>query len=112
MLKKSDGLLDFGQPAIDLARKVRAYEPWPSSFFHWNKKRIVVRSAEAVDVDDLPPGTCLEYNRLPAVAADPGMLVLHTVQPAGKNPMSGDIFLIGAKDFRDGRITNTSDAKS
>jgi methionyl-tRNA formyltransferase len=112
MLKKSDGLLDFVQPAIDLARQVRAYEPWPSSFFHWNKKRIVVRAAEAVDVDDLPPGACLEYNRLPAVAADPGVLVLHTVQPAGKNQMSGDIFLIGAKDFRDGRITNTSDAKS
>jgi methionyl-tRNA formyltransferase len=106
MLKKADGLLRFKQPATLLARQVRAYEPWPTSFFLWNDTRIVVRKAEAVDVDSHPPGSCLEYNRLPAVASDPGLLVLHMVQPAGKRAMPGDMFLHGAKGFLDGRITD------
>jgi methionyl-tRNA formyltransferase len=110
MLKKSDGLLIFSHPAISLARQVRAYEPWPSSFFIWKGSRIVVREAEAVIAGDYPPGKCLEYNRLPAIASDPGILVLHTIQPAGKRAMPGDTFLNGAKDFTDGRITDPPDA--
>lgn len=110
MLKKTDGLLIFSHPAISLARQVRAYEPWPSSFFIWKGSRIVVREAEAVIEGDYSPGKCLEYNRLPAIASDPGILVLHTIQPAGKRAMPGDTFLNGAKDFTDGRITDPPDA--
>jgi methionyl-tRNA formyltransferase len=111
-LKKSDGLLIFSQPASILARQVRAYEPWPSSFFMWRGSRVVVRKAEAVDTGDYPPGKCLEYNRLPAIASNPGILVLHMIQPAGKRAIPGDTFLHGAKDFIDGRITDPSDATS
>jgi methionyl-tRNA formyltransferase len=110
MLKKTDGLLIFSHPAISLARQVRAYEPWPSSFFIWKGSRIVVREAEAVVDGDHPSGKCLEYNRLPAIASNPGILVLHKIQPAGKRAMPGDIFLNGAKDFTDGRITDPPDA--
>ena len=112
MLKKTDGLLVFSRPATSLARQVRAYEPWPSSFFIWKGVRFVVRKAEAVATVNHPPGKCIEYNRLPAIASDPGILVLHTIQPAGKRAMPGDTFLHGAKDFIDGRITDTTDATS
>ncbi|TFH36853.1 MAG: methionyl-tRNA formyltransferase, partial [Anaerolineales bacterium] len=112
ILKKADGQLDFNQPASRLALQVRAFEPWPSSYFLWNDSRIVVREAYAVDTNDQSPGTLLEYNHYPAVSASPGLLVLSALQPAGKKLMSGDTFLNGAKDFRDGRITHTTKAGS
>jgi methionyl-tRNA formyltransferase len=108
MLKKSDGRLDFRKPAFELALQVRAYEPWPSSFLIWNNTRIVVRKAEAIDTYDHSPGTCVEYQNLPAVSANPGLLILSMVQPAGKKVMSGENFLRGAKDFIDGRIANAT----
>ncbi|MEN6556306.1 MAG: methionyl-tRNA formyltransferase, partial [Anaerolineaceae bacterium] len=42
MLKKSDGLLDFHQPALTLTRKVHAYFPWPGTYFVLNGKQIKV----------------------------------------------------------------------
>ncbi len=108
MLKKADGWLDFNRPAIDLERQIRAYEPWPSSYFIWRSDRIVVRRAEAIANGDLPPGTCHSKNRVPAIAANPGTLLLHIVQPAGKRAMQGKTFLNGAKDFLDGRISHDS----
>lgn len=112
ILKKEDGLLNFRNTASYLARQVRAYEPWPSSFFYWKRNRLVIRSAEAIDHKPLPYGTCLEYKSFPAIAADSGILVLRNIQPAGKRSMPGDTFLNGAKDFCDGRITDTPNTES
>jgi methionyl-tRNA formyltransferase len=36
---------------------------------------------------------------LPAVGTTSGWLVLDEVQPAGKRPMSGDVFLRGARQW-------------
>lgn len=108
MLKKKDGELDFNKPAISLALQVRAYEPWPTSYFVLKSTRIVVRASQAIASDTHLPGTCFELNRFPAIAANPGTLVLSTVQPAGKRAMPGDTFMNGAKDFRNERITHTT----
>lgn len=108
MLKKTDGQLSFTSPASKLALQVQAYEPWPSSFFEWKKIRLVIRGAYAIDLNDHPPGTCFVHNHFPAVAANPGALVITSIQPAGKKIMGGDTFLNGAKDFPHGRITNSA----
>jgi methionyl-tRNA formyltransferase len=112
LLKKSDGMLDFHKPASSLALQVRAFEPWPGSYFLWKSTRIVIRQAEAIDSHDYLPGTCVEYRNFPAVAANPGLLCLSMVQPSGKKVMPGEIFLHGAKDFVNGRITNTTHGTS
>jgi methionyl-tRNA formyltransferase len=112
MLKKSDGILDFQRPASALALQIRAYEPWPSSFFILDNTRIVVREAEAIDFHHYSPGMCIEYENFPAVSANPGLLILRMVQPAGKKVMPGEDFLHGAKDFIDGRITNATHGAS
>jgi len=44
-LKKADGRLDFLQPAEQLVRQIRAYEPWPTSFCYFNDLRLTVREA-------------------------------------------------------------------
>jgi methionyl-tRNA formyltransferase len=105
MLKKSDGALAFDKDADTLERQVRAYEPWPTSFFEWDGRRIVVRSAHAVENGGKPPGTTLEYDGKPAISTGSGLLVLDEVQPAGKKRMSGQAFLNGAQHFPQSRLT-------
>lgn len=111
-LKKKDGELDFIKPASALALQIRAYEPWPSSYFILNDTRIVVRKAHADHSSSYTPGMCLEHHHFPAVAANPGILILTMIQPAGKKAMPGDTFLNGAKDFLNERVTNSTAAKN
>lgn len=96
ILKKSDGRLDFMQSAILLERQVRAYEPWPASFFEWGNRRIIIRKADALADDILVPGTVGQIDNYPAIGANPGILRLQIVQPAGKNEMLANDFLRGA----------------
>jgi methionyl-tRNA formyltransferase len=104
MIKKADGRMDFIQPAVYLSRQVRAYEPWPTSYFFWKGTRIVVRSAYTVEPTKLKPGQTGLIDNLPAVGCSEGALVLDVLQPAGKRAMSGDAFLHGAQDFRSSAV--------
>ena len=103
MLKKSDGRLDFLRPAIELERQIRAFNPWPSSYFEWGNKRIRIHKADALSDDTLEPGVVGMIDDVPAIGANPGTLLLQIVQPAGRKEMPGEDFLRGAE-----RILNTN----
>jgi methionyl-tRNA formyltransferase len=96
MLKKEDGLLDFTLSAEELAGRVRAFNPWPGAFFEWQGGLMKVHRAHAVD-GRAEPGARLVFQKLPAVGAGDGILVLDIVQPAGKKAMDGKAFLAGAR---------------
>ncbi len=97
MLKKSDGALDLGLPAEQLARQIFAFEPWPGAYLMMDNRRITIRKARARLSTDGPPGLVTEYKGFPAICTVEGILILDIVQPAGRKPMSGDAFLRGAK---------------
>jgi len=94
MLKKEDGLLDFTRPSEELARRVRAFNPWPGTFFEWQGGMMKVHAAYAVE-GRAEPGARLVFQKSPAVGTGNGLLVLDVVQPAGKKPMPGKAFLAG-----------------
>ncbi|HEY5901469.1 MAG TPA: methionyl-tRNA formyltransferase, partial [Anaerolineales bacterium] len=98
MLKKEEGALDFSLPADALARRVRAFNPWPGAFFEWTGGLIKVHRAHA-DQGEAPAGGLLVHNSEPAVGTGAGILVLDEVQPAGKKPMTGRAFLAGARGW-------------
>jgi methionyl-tRNA formyltransferase len=99
-LKKEDGKLDFHEPAEILARRVRAYQPWPGTFVVWRDAPLKILAAETGPAADPEPiGTVRKDSGLPAVRAADGWIILRTVQPAGKRPMPGDEFLRGARGF-------------
>lgn len=99
-LKKEDGRLDFLQTAELLQRKVRAFYPWPGAFSMWKGQPLKILEAQVEPCrDQTLPGTVTEVGRWPAVQAGDGLLILRTVQPAGKRPMEGEVFLRGARDF-------------
>lgn len=101
MLKKEDGKLDFSNPAELLARQVRAYHPWPGAHLEWQGQPLKILRAHPVPYPPGPrpaeTGALTRCNGLPAVAAGGGLLLLDEVQPAGKRPMSGEVFLNGAR---------------
>ncbi len=100
MLKKTDGLLDFTQPAVDLERRVRAMNPWPGAWFEWNGNPLKVLRASTVSGEKgLASGSRFTVEGRPAVQSSEGALVLDEVQPAGKKAMPGKSFLAGARDW-------------
>ena len=98
-LRRSDGRLDPHRDAIDLERQVRAYQPWPGTFFETADGRVVIWRARVGDGQG-SPGTILDG---PAIATTDGSLELLEVQPAGGRRMSGDELVRG----RSGLIGST-----
>jgi methionyl-tRNA formyltransferase len=100
MLKKSDGELILKESAKAIARKVRAFNPWPGTFITWNGQMLKIHRAHPVSTQsDLPPGKTTLYQEGPALTTGEGLLVLDEVQPAGKKPMPGEVFLHGARHW-------------
>jgi methionyl-tRNA formyltransferase len=99
MLKKEDGDLDFNQTAVQLARRVRAFYPWPGAFTSWNGNMLKIQRAHPVLDISATPGQRLVHHKLPALGTGEGILVLEEVQPAGKKPMPGEVFLRGAREW-------------
>ena len=97
-ISKADGELDFSHSAEYLARKVRAYHPWPGAFQFFNGYRIKVIEAHALSVK-CEPGHRYIYGEKPAWGTSSGLLVLDQVQLAGKKQVSGEDFLRGSKNW-------------
>jgi len=100
MLKKEDGLLDFTRPAIDLERRVRAFNPWPGAYFDWNGASLKVHRAHIRAEKSPGAGRRLIVEGHPALGTGKGILILEEVQPAGKKSMPGKAFLAGARDWQ------------
>ena len=99
MLKKEEGWLDFTQSADDLARRVRAFNPWPGAYMDFDGAILKVHRAHA-EMGNASVGQRLVYRDQPAVGARSGLLILDEVQPAGKKSMSGKAFLAGARKWQ------------
>ncbi len=99
MLSRQDGELDFTQPAEALARRVRAFNPWPGASLRWKNQLLKIHQAHAVDATSPGVGVLFIREGKPAIGTAAGCLVLDSVQPAGKRAMPAEIFLHGARDW-------------
>lgn len=98
-LERADGRVDWSRPATDIARAVRALQPWPAAWTTLDGEPLRVWAAEARpgDAAGAPPGTVLAAGRAGVdVATGEGVLRLLRVQPAGRRAM-------GAADFANAR---------
>ncbi len=93
-LTREDGRLDWRRAASDLARRVRALNPWPGAWCELGSERIKVLAAEPVSAAG-PPGKLLD-GRL-TIACGEGALRLLTVQRPGKAPLGAVEFIRGFK---------------
>lgn len=104
MLKKEDGRLDFNQPAQDLERKIRAFNPWPGAFTIWRGSPMKILKSHVLASKDaksnfLKAGATTVIDQKPAVKTIDHLLILDEIQPAGKKVMAGKVFLQGARGW-------------
>ena len=99
---KSETRIDWSQPAAAVHDHIRGLSPWPGAWFEHEGVRVkVLRSTLAQGGSE--PGTVLD-DRL-TIACGDGTVRLILVQRAGKQPMSADEFLRGARIGRGTRLT-------
>ena len=100
MIRKDEGLIDWIRPATEIARRVRAFNPWPSAFTFWNGAQLKILRAEPSSAKvDAEPGRVVELQNVIAVATGDGALILREVQLAGKRAMKIEEFVRGQRDF-------------
>ena len=99
-IRKEDGLIDWTQPAIEIERRVRAFNPWPSAFTYWNSLQLKVLRAQVAPAGiDGEPGRIVQAQDEIAVVTGAGALILREVQLAGKRAMSAGEFVRGQREF-------------
>jgi len=99
-IQKADGKIDWQTEAKILARKVRAYHPWPGSFTNFNGKLIKILQAEILDQNPVASGTIWQtLDKYPAIATPNGSLKIIKLQLEGKPATSGKNFLLGYPTF-------------
>ncbi len=87
LLKKEDGKIDWGQGGIEIARQIRALNPWPGVYTDLGDMRFKVLQVELLQQkSEVAAGVVLD--RQGAVACGDGsVLRLAKIQPAGKQAM-------------------------
>ncbi|RMH00968.1 MAG: methionyl-tRNA formyltransferase [Chloroflexi bacterium] len=106
MIKKEDGLIRWEKTATELDRHIRAMTPWPGAFTHWHNQLLKILAAQPVP-DFSPtgePGLVITWQETIAVHTGQGLLMLETIQPAGKRPMSAADFARGRPDFINSKL--------
>ncbi|MBI3537930.1 MAG: methionyl-tRNA formyltransferase [Chloroflexi bacterium] len=100
MLKKEQGLIDWTQSAEQIARRVRAFNPWPSAYTFFNGAQLKIHRARAVNANvHAKVGQAVKLQEEIAVVCGEGALVLEEVQLAGKRAMSAEEFVRGQREF-------------
>lgn len=116
-LAKSDGVIDWSQPAEAIWRRVRAFAPWPLATTTYAGATLTVHEAWPLTASlDGAPGTVLagdgdtldavlgERRALAVVACGTGTLALLRVQRPGKRALDIEEYLRGDRAFIGARL--------
>ena len=106
-VSKEEGEIDWHLPAIDIWRRVRAFQPWPGCYTRWRGKQLKI-----IEAVPLPGEKTLEVGQVVAltpamenleavfgVRTGDGILGVCQVQLEGKRAMSAAEFLRGQRQF-------------
>ena len=101
-LEKSEARLDWSQPADVLARKVRAFDPWPIAEGDVAGEIVRIHRAVALDgAHTAAPGTVLNAGRDGIdIACGSGALRLRVLQRAGGKAITAADYLNARRDLR------------
>lgn len=97
IITKSDGKIDWGEPAKIISRKIRAYTPWPGTYTQWTGKVLKILEATISDNEsEQEIGTFYEIGQKKyGVQTGKGTLLIEKLQLEGKKPLETSDFLLG-----------------
>ena len=100
MLTKEEGEIDWKLPAVAIWRRVRAYQPWPGCYTHWQGKQLkILEALPLAGGENQEPGSVVAIEDSAAaygVVTGDGILGVIKVQLEGKK-------IVTAKDFLNGQ---------
>ena len=99
LVKKEDGEIDWTGDSAQIARMVRAYEPWPGTFTHWDGKQLKILGATSM-AGDAPPGQVvgLDDGSI-GIGTGDGLLAVNRLQNEGRRPSGAQDFVRGYPNF-------------
>jgi methionyl-tRNA formyltransferase len=103
-ITKEEGEIDWHLEAIELWRKVRAFQPWPGCYTKWRNKQLKIIAALPLPWEpEREPGRVLAIKPSLGVSVGiqtgKGVLGVLWLQLEGKRAMSAEEFLRGQRDF-------------
>ena len=112
-LTRQQGLIDWTRPAAQIARQVRALQPWPGSYSYWQGQKLeIVAAVPLPGSGDAAPGTVLVTGPAAAplaVQTGDGWLGLLSLKLAGKRALPAAEFGRGQRGFT-GSVLGGGDA--
>jgi methionyl-tRNA formyltransferase len=102
-ISKEEGELDWHLPAVEIWRRVRAFQPWPECYTTWQGKQLKI-----IEAMPLPGEGAADVGQVVAVkgaeagfgiGAGEGVLGVSRVQLEGKRAISTADFLRGQRQF-------------
>lgn len=100
-LSKEEARLNWTLSAAQLERCVRAFNPWPVSFFMIDGQPVKVWQSQAIVAEqNQAPGTIISADKHGiAVATSEGALLMTQLQPSGKKSMSAQDLLNSRREW-------------
>jgi methionyl-tRNA formyltransferase len=105
-ISKEEGEIDWCLPAVDIWRRVRAFQPWPGCYTGWQGRQLKIIEAAPLPAERaLGVGqvvaltTATEPRAAFGVSTGEGILGVIKVQLEGKRAMSAAEFLRGQRQF-------------
>ena len=114
-VQREDAVIDWSLPAVDVWRRVRAYQPWPVATTRVGDEPLRILEAWPLSTNpDAPPGTVLplpEATEAPAgagfaVRCGQGVLAVVRAQRAGRRALTGEELLRGFQGLLGERLVN------
>ena len=101
ILKKEDGLIDWKLSAREIANRARGFQPFPTSFTKYQDKKLTIRQAKPVIVEQSKPGNGLiieaKGDKLYVACGNQTILQIEELQIEGRKRMTTRDFLNGVK---------------
>lgn len=100
-LSKEEARIDWQQDATHIERCIRAFNPWPMSYFMVQEQLIKVWQAEVIeDLQGKQPGTIIRADKNGiCIATGNGVLNITQLQPPGKKAMSAQDILNSRREW-------------
>jgi methionyl-tRNA formyltransferase len=99
-ISKQEAKLDWDKPAIELERKVRAFNPFPVAHTNINDLNIRIWETEVKsNQESTTPGTILNNKSSLDIVTGDGVLAITKLQVPGKKMMNAKDFFNGHPDF-------------
>lgn len=105
ILKKEDGRIDWGQPALQIHNLIRGFQPWPGAHTVFRGQSLHLwRARPAPQRSSRTPGSLIAENGVFATGGDGACLELLEVQLEGRKRMPAAIFANGSRLTAEDRL--------